>query len=79
MIIRVVGKRPGVDFVTKEGVHIQGTSVFYLRERRGVQGYSADKCFVPAGTPDPFTQINADYKVSFNEYGKFDLSDVALA
>lgn len=79
MIIRVVGKRPGVDFVTKEGVHIQGTSVFYLRERRGVEGYSAEKCFVPVGVADPFTKLNADYRTEFNEYGKLDISSTTLA
>ena len=40
MIIRVVGRRPNVDFITKEGVHIQGTSYFYIGERRGVEGYA---------------------------------------
>lgn len=79
MLIRVVGKRNGVDFVTKDGVHIQGTSVFFLREARGVEGYLADKCFVPIGTADPFVKLNADYKVERNEYGKIDIGTVTLA
>ena len=79
MIIKVVGRRANVDFVTKEGVHIQGTSYFYLRERRGVEGYSAEKCFVNAGSPGPFSKLGADYRTEFNEYGKIDLSNTTLA
>lgn len=81
MIIKVVGKNTNVSFDTKDRngqpLHIQGTSVFYLRERRGVEGYASDKCFVSRGVEDPF-QVGKDYEVYFNEYGKIDLSHVTL-
>lgn len=84
MIIRVVGIREGVSFDTKdrrtgEDVHIEGTSVYFLKEARGVVGFVADKVFVSSSVVNPFKEVNKDYNVFYNEYGKFDLDHVTLA
>lgn len=84
MIIRVVGFRRNVDFTTKDrvtgnDVRIQGTSVYYLREKNGVDGLEAAKLFVSDGRVNPFKELNKDYEVFFNEYGRIDLDHVTLA
>lgn len=84
MVIRVVGIRRDVDFPTKdrrtgEEIRIKGCTVYYVREKRGVDGYESNKCFISEGTKNPFTELNRNYEVHFNEYGRIDFDDVTLA
>lgn len=75
MKISVCGKR-AVSFKDQNtGEVVQGLTYYYLSEDPNVDGYFPDKIFVRDRFGEPF-RIGYWYSVSFNRYGKIDLSSV---
>lgn len=74
MIIKIVGERP-VSFKDQNGDQVTGKSFNYLYQDDHVNGYACDKVFVRSGRQCPF-QVNGEYNVLYNRYGKIDLDSV---
>ncbi|MCI6791264.1 MAG: hypothetical protein MR589_09360 [Lachnobacterium sp.] len=70
MLAQVIGKAP-LDFSTKDGTRICGTTIYYAYEVEGVEGLKADKLFVRDGIDMPKDmEIDSMVNIFFDNRGK---------
>ena len=72
MLVQVLGVA-NIDFTTKEGQAVKGTSLYVAYEAEGVEGLKADRFFVRDGVAIPKEmKINDMLEVDFNNRGKLE-------
>lgn len=69
-IYKIVGFRK-CDFETKDGKHIDGYSLYVLRNDENVTGYVAERVFCSHSALGSYTpRLNDEIKVMYNRFGK---------
>lgn len=72
MNIQIVGLK-NTEFTTKDGLLIQGQSVYFTFKDNNTIGVQTDKCFLPSRKalyPEPI--LPAEAEIYYNKYGKVD-------
>lgn len=70
MLVQVIGKAP-LDFTSKDGNRICGTTLYYAYEATGVDGVKADRLFVRDGIAIPEDmEIDGMVNIEFDNRGK---------
>lgn len=67
-----------VDFVTEDGVHIQGKNIYVSFKNRMVDGLKTNKFFISSSFKDIYDLIVPDVSldVDFNEKGRIENIDI---
>lgn len=70
MKVSVIGKKH-VDFVSKDGSEITGTTVYFAFDAEGVEGMETDKAFIStAKMPAKGITVGKDIEIVYNRFGR---------
>lgn len=72
MTIKVIGIKK-VDYINKQGRHVEGSELHCSFPANNVDGLCVDKFYMTSGFPNlDKVKIGKEYNIYFNQYGKPD-------